>query len=377
MVLFIQGCASTSTDSYMDSWLEKANLDADETKEELYEKAKSEGILNIYSVSTRVTDVAKSFENEYPGLVVNVQDIRGTEIINKLNENYDNLNFNCDLILRTDNDGMFSHELVPKGLAYKYVPNDISPKILDQYNKETLNLMGEVLQIFYNDEYYDQPPITNWWELTDKKWRGKVMMANINKSDTALAALCMIIKNDYLMEQAYLKHYGKPYENKEQNAGEFFIDKLIENDLIVANASDEVAEGVGAPGNSDSSMIGIMISSKIRLRDIGYNIMPIYKLEPFDGFYTPNSIMIAGGAKNINAAKLFIRWILGETDGQGNGYKTYLKNGCWSVRSDVKSDSPLSLGDMNLIYLDVDYIYENKEKVSAQWKALIDNRYNN
>lgn len=52
----------------------------------------------------------------------------------------------------------------------------------------------------------------------------------------------------------------------------------------------------------------------------------------FDAVFMPNCIMMVGGAPNVNSEKLFVRWLPGETDGQGEGYRPFLQQGAWSVR---------------------------------------------
>ena len=71
------------------------------------------------------------------------------------------------------------------------------------------------------------------------------------------------------------------------------------------------------------------------------------------------------GARNVNAAKLFIRWILGEADGKGEGYKPYFKSGAWSMRTDVADESIIPMESLKLWNLDSDYVYEHKEEMLA------------
>jgi iron(III) transport system substrate-binding protein len=97
-------------------------------------------------------------------------------------------------------------------------------------------------------------------------------------------------------------------------------------------------------------------------------------MEPFCGVYAPGYISIAGGAKNMNAAKLFIRWILGEADGQGEGYRPYLQSGAWSVRSDVEDDTGVRPQELNLLRLDKTYQYENHDAFLVFWEELIEAR---
>lgn len=80
VLVCLAGCSNQESMSKqkqeMERWLIEANLSDAFTKEELYERALKEDILVIYSVSSRVFEVKESFEQEYPGLTVEVKDIR-------------------------------------------------------------------------------------------------------------------------------------------------------------------------------------------------------------------------------------------------------------------------------------------------------------
>ncbi|WP_027400533.1 ABC transporter substrate-binding protein [Anaerovorax odorimutans] len=346
----------------MESWLKNAKLDAKENPEELYQKALSEDTLIIYSNSTRIMDVKKSFEKQYPGLTVYIEDIRSVDLLNTLSRKFAAKEYACDIVFCDDN-GDLSQKLLPNGAVFNYMPYDIAKKIPSANMQPLLPIVIELQQIFYNSEVYDSPPIHNWWELTEEKYKDKVVMSSPFKSISTKGFVSMILKNNEAMEKAYYDLYGKQVPLlANETAGEAFLRLLFNNGLILVNSSDEVFEMVGTPGQIDPP-IGIMISSKIRMKKLGYKIQPIFDMDIFSGVYSSNDIMLAGGCKNINSAKLFIRWILGETDGQGEGYKPYLQNGAWSVRNDIKSKSEKQLNEIKYLKLDTKYMYENKKEI--------------
>lgn len=369
--LLITSCSNnavTPQQKDMSIWLKTAKLDAHETPEQLYKAALKEDTLTIYSITTRVLDVKKSFEKQYPGLTVEVHDIRTNDLIDALRENYKQQKYICDICICTDSDTVISRDLIPNGIVYKYAPYDIADKLLPSHNTDQLEFLGEIIQLFYNDEVYKKSPVTNWWELTEPRFKGKVYFAD--PSNTSFGILCEIIQNSEEMAKAYRELYGKELVVPQgSNAGKVFLQKLVENDLKLANSADEVVVAVGTNGQTNPP-VGIMVSSKVRKRDIGYAIAPVFDIMPRAGTYVPKSAMIVGGAPNINTAKLFIRWLLGETDGTGIGYKPYLQNGTWSVRSDVKSQSSLSLDQINFWQLDKDYIAKNHKDIMDFWKSL-------
>ncbi len=373
LVLFtLAGCdKAKESGEPLAEWLQGAKLDAEETPEELYEAALGEGMLVVYSTSTRMFDVAKSFEEQYEGLVVKVEHLRGVDLDNKLAENYEAGDFGCDVICSADGRGMMTTEFLPKNIAVKYTPYDMADKLLPGMDDDFLMLAGEAPVLSYNEQYYSEPPVDNWWELTEEQWRGMLYMPNPTRSVTTLSFFNMMILHSDEMAQAYEELYGQPLELPEgENAGREFIRRMVRNDVNIINSSDEAAEKVGAPG-SRSPYVGIMISSKTRLRSLGYEMVDHYSMEPFCGVYTPIHIMLAGGSKNVNAAKLFVRWVLGEADGKGEGYKPYIQSGAWSVRSDVRDDTDVRLEELDLLHLDRAYLYENYEGFLTFWEDVL------
>ena len=376
MILMLSACTSQTTQPSdpLADWLINARLDAEETPEELYTAALNEGTLVVNSTSTRMFDVAESFEREYPGLIVRVEHLREEELYDKLLRNYETENFAVDVVVSADGRGILTNELLPRNIAVKYVPYDIEGKILPGNNGDLLMLAGEAAVFSYNEKFYPASPVNNWWELTEEKWRGMIYAPNPTRSMTTLAFFATVIENSGLMAQAYEDLYGQPLILPDgENAGREFIRRLLNNGVILKNSSDETAEEIGMPG-SNSPAVGIMISSKTRLREIGYEHLNHYDMEPFCGVYVPINMMLAGGSQNTNAAKLFIRWLIGEADGMGEGYRPYLQSGAWTVRSDVRDDTGVRTDELDLLHVDRRYLYENYDAVFSFWEELIEKR---
>lgn len=164
--ILIMFCSCTgqheSASSHMEVWLRNARLDAEETPQELYQKALAEDTLVIYSSSTRIMDVKDSFEKQYPGLTVSVQDTRSVDLVDILEQNFNEGDYNCDIMVCSDSNGEISQNLVPAGIVYKYTPYDIADKIRPENDPVTLPLVGEIELAFFNTEVYDSAPINNW-----------------------------------------------------------------------------------------------------------------------------------------------------------------------------------------------------------------------
>ena len=104
-ILLCTGCTKEAAD--MDRWLETAALDAQESPQELYEKALKEDVLIVYTVSTRLAQTKESFEAAYPGLTVELRDVRSPSLIEAVEQNHEKGNRDCDVVLCNDNSGEF------------------------------------------------------------------------------------------------------------------------------------------------------------------------------------------------------------------------------------------------------------------------------
>ena len=118
----------------LSEWLNNANLDAHKSPDELYAAALNEGVLLVYSTSTRMMDVAASFEKQYPGLIVKVEHLREPELYETLMKNYASGNFAGDVICSADGRGIMTVEFLEKLIAVKYVPHGFADKILPENN---------------------------------------------------------------------------------------------------------------------------------------------------------------------------------------------------------------------------------------------------
>ena len=109
----------------------------------------------------------------------------------------------------------------------------------------------------------------------------------------------------------------------------------------------------------------------MRLKEVGYSIEPVYKMNPFSGCRSSFAVMMAKNSKNINCAKLFIRFLLGESDGKGEGMKPFNQPGTWSVRDDVADGTAQSLDDIDLIIPDTDAIIRQKKDIEDFWTRIL------
>ncbi len=364
-LLMCAGCAKEEAEK--DGWLEAAALERQEAPQELYEKALKEDVLIVYSVSTRLARTKESFEAAYPGLVVELRDVRSPSLIEAVEQNHEKGLTDCDVVLCNDNSGEFKQRLTDKGLVYPYLPEDIASHRKKGTGADAASFLLETEMLFYNSEKYDSCPIGNLWELTEEKYRGRIYMPNPLNSFSTYAFCGASMQKEAEMAEAYRRYSGKEAAPAEgESVPELFWREAAAN-IVFTNSSDEVAEAL-SNGEAD---FGICVSSKLRLCNLGYSLGPVWRLDPFAACVTSYSVMIVRGSGNVNAAKLFIRYLYGEADGKGEGFLPFRSEGCWSLREDVEDGASVPLSDIDLIHVDQEALIGSKEHMQDFWSGII------
>lgn len=367
IMLFATGCENkVETEN---TWLQDAKLDETETVDELYRLALKEDTLIVYTVSTRITKVKESFEKEYPGLSVEVRDLRSPDLVEAVWTNFSENGSECDVVICNDNSGYFYEKLVKTGAVAAYMPSDIKPKMFSDCIGESITFINEAELICYNTEKFSECPIKNIWELTDEKYAEKIYVPNPIRSFSTYALFGSILDESEALEEAYITLYGRAPELGDNNSvSELFLSELSKN-VVYTNSSDEVYEALGTTGGK--AELGIMVSSKLRMQDYGYSFDAIYDLDPFCGCKTSFAVMIASGSKNVNTAKLFVRYLLGEADGTGDGYKPYLTKGTWSARADVINENEMTIPIGKLLIPNQKLLSEKSKQNEAFFEKII------
>lgn len=354
----------------MSAWLQAAELDKPDTTAALYEKAKSEGKVVVYSMSSRIKDIKTSFEAQYPGVVLEGYDMRNNEVEEKTAREYQAGINNVDVIFIKDSDGVLTNEFIKKGIAHKYVPQDIGSKVDDMYKKDAYSIYLETKQVFYNTEIYQTSPIKNWWDLTKPEWKGKIMLTNPTAAIETIGLFNAFVQHPDEMAKAYKDAFGEDIKlNGTENAGYEWIKRFAANDLILTGSDQEVTDAIGAPGQK-TAPIGIATSSKIRDVSKGKKLGLVYDIAPVTSVANPAYLAIVDNSKHVNAAKLLIRFMAGEADGASKGLTPFLTEGSWPTRSDVPSKDKTPLKNMKLWPENAELNYKNLDKVSNFWISV-------
>ncbi|WP_127497397.1 extracellular solute-binding protein [Paenibacillus glycanilyticus] len=341
---------------------------AAESVDELYAKAKEEGKLIVYSTSGRANDAAETFMKQYPGIKVEVSKVKSDEMMDKVTKEQDAGQFNPDVILTKEVSGAVEEEMVMTGRYIKYLPEDIAPMVDEPYRTQAEAYANyvEFRTLFYNKSTYDKAPVTNWWDLTTPEFKGKVYTADPLSSPAFMDLFTTMVINSDDMAAAYKEKFGKDIVlNGTDNAGYEFIKELFDNGLIVLKGSDDVLDAIG---KASSDALGLAVSGDVsKNEEKGWTIAPIYDIKPKTSVPDSGYFFIANKAPHEAAAKLFIRWMMGEKDGTGEGLAPFNEVGSWVPRSDVKTKNDISFEELNLWLFDGDALYKTAPKVRDFW----------
>jgi iron(III) transport system substrate-binding protein len=349
-----------------------------ENWDQIYKAAKKEGKVAIYSLSSRIGEAVKEFKTMYPGIEVEATDIPTVEQLEKLKREQAAGVYHADVLMLAD-ETTIKFEVLKKGYAKNYVPSTLidgvktTDVIPAAYRSPALLHSIEAKVIFYNSESYAKPPVDNLWDFTRPEWKGKFQMKDPMQAPENMNFLQMVVKYSAAMDKAYEKEFGKKLVLSKgiKNAGYEWIDRIVKNGIVLVKSDGNASDAAGQPGQKNAPLGLCVASSKIRDNAKGLKLAIAWNVEPKFGTYKGNYLLMANKAPHPNAAKLLIRYMLGDASG-GKGMKPFHVEGQWASRSDVKSKVNKSLAEVAKLAwsCDVNYVYKEGLKVRDFWLSL-------
>lgn len=372
-LLFLSACSSsedsgTGEASSKDSSGEDkaAQIEKYETTEELYEKAKEEGEVVVYSATSAGENVGLAFEEEYPGVKAVVTKVSDGDILERIKREHESGVNNADVIFGKGTNGSWVNELLADGILYDYKPEEITKNMAAPYKDYAgLGLISEIITIIYNTDAHDEAPIDNWWDLTTPEWKSKVLMKDPLSAPDIQGLFMAMVKHADEMEAAYKEKFNEDIVlDGTENAGYEFIKRLLENDAILMSSMGDTVDAVSDSAQDQSP---VAIASTVKLRDVindGATIDILPNLSPRVSVPGTSKVFLVDEVSNISASKLFIRFMSGEEDGMGQGFDAFNYPGTFATRTDITQDNWLpSLSELNLWEEDENYNYENADEM--------------
>jgi iron(III) transport system substrate-binding protein len=333
----------------------------DVSMDELIKLAQAEGEVVVYSATSRIAAASTAFTAKY-GIKVQHSNLKDGEMIEKVYREVSGGVQGADFVLIQDS-GRIYGQLISTGTLVNYVPARLKSVIPEEF-QEPLHFMLTNKVFIYNSERSQNPVIQNVWELTEPNWRGLMQFKDPNQEGVNFNFLTMITSPEWSkkLADAYYDRYGRDIVLTTENAGYEWIKLWFNNGLILGNSDTTISENIGIKGQNNTTL-GLFVYSKKRF-DASKNLalLPMEEVKPFAGFYYPIFAQMTSNAKNPNAAKLFIEFLLTE-----EGFKPWSKDvGGYSPNSTVpvnSDDKPLTYWVPRLVPEDPIYIFQNRAKV--------------
>jgi len=332
-----------------------------EPSQELVNAAKKEGKVVVYSITSRISNAATAFEKKY-GIKVEAYNLKDGELIEKVTREVGGNITGADFVICQDSGRVYG-QLIAPGYLVNYIPDSMKNVIPKEYqNPLVFQFINKVF--IYNSEKTQNPVIKNVWELTEPKWKGLVQFKDPKQEGVNANFLTMVTSPTWSerLAKAYEDLYGKKLVLTTPNAGYEWIKRWFQNGLILGNSDTTISENIGIKGQKAQTM-GLLVYSKTRYDDAkNLALLPMTEVQPFSGFMYPAFLQMTKNAKNKNAAKLFIEYLL--TD---EGFKPWSKDvGAYSSNPSIKidpTDHPVEFWASRLVFEDPQFLFENRADV--------------
>ncbi|WP_246723771.1 ABC transporter substrate-binding protein [Rhizobium sp. ARZ01] len=320
------------------SFAGQANAQDPTDLDALIAAAKQEKPINIYDSTGKIVEMAENFSAKYGLKATGVKVSANSQLEMIIREGQSN-NVQGDVALITDAPAALA-QLLPEGFVENYLPADMTAKIPAQF-RNPLAISTNANVWAYNTEAYDKCPVSNIWELTEPKWKGKVAIVDpLTKGTYTDWFNQMEAHGDDKVAAAYKAQFGKDLQTEEKSASAAWIKALAQNAPLATDGDDPVAEAVGAPGQKEP-FFGLLSSAKFRDNEAkGYKLGICKDLDPWVGWTYIKLGLIASKTQSPNTAKLFIHYVLTE-----EGIAPQMKDGKLPTSTDIKmpEDEPSGL----------------------------------
>ncbi len=350
-----------------DAWLKAAELGpyapAKQDWAAIEAAAKKEGKVLVYANSSRIADVKKAFEKKYPGITLEGFDLGSEDAVLKVREEQKAGAFTGDVLFTSSAAGDIVADMLPKQQLWRFIPDSVAAA-LPKSASEALPVSRYGVRVLgYNSELNKSCPVSNWWELTEPQWKGKVFIEDPLNDAGTMAIYTTIVSHAKELAEAYKEKYGKDpvLAADTPDAGWLWLKSFAKNKPMPQPGGDEVTAAFASKGMKDN-YIGFTSYSKYRNTVAGKVVFePCLTLKPVIGVQTATYLSIIHRAPHPNAAKLFINFVYTQ-----EGFVPWNVIGDYSPRTDW--DSPkgaIPYKDLGKVVWTIDemYVFKNIAKV--------------
>lgn len=379
MTLLGSVSAAPSYPAEVSEWLKTAKVGPFQETEidydRVYQDAKKEGKLVVYSGSSRMPAVALEFEKLYPGISVEVEAMGTAEAIEKFEREAVAGLHRVD-VFQASQAGRQKALLYDRNYLFTWAPPDLKDVLTTDQIEPFLHWRYGSRQWAYNDSVSKEEPFESLWELTEAKWKKRVAIGDPRLDGGTLDYFIMIVLRADELAAEYERYYGKPIKLTTANAGYEWIKRLIENDPLLVRGEKDIPAIIGEKGLKDAP-VGLVAGSRFAwVNDPArgdLRFFPTLNTKPAVGVVSIYPVGIAYKSPHPNAAKLFIRYLFGDEKG-GGGWKEFHVPGNWPARKDIGDppENPTApdlfralwpISKVNFWFIDEEGVYNKQAEV--------------
>lgn len=326
--------------------------------------AKAEGKVIVYANSSRIEKAAAAFMEIYPEITVEGYDLGGDDAVIKVREEQNAGAYIGDVWFSGGGPDIFG-DMLPKQMLWQFVPDDLLSVIPQEYRNPLVVSRFGVRVLGYNFELNPEGcPITNWWQLTEPEWEGKVFIEDPLVDASTMGILTTIVSHADELAAAYTAYYGTApvLDADTPDAGWLWLKRFAQNSPVPEPGGDEVVDAFATPGMTEAG-VGFTSYSKYRDTLKGELVFDACKgLEPVMGILTQAYLAVINRAPHPNAAKLFINFILNE------GNEPWNVIGNYSARTDVPApEGSIPREELSAWAQDDLFVYNNISQTRDLW----------
>lgn len=303
---------------------ESIGLPDQATFEELLEAGKKNGNkLTLYSTHSVAVSAVEAFANKFG---VDIEMVEGTQIgdndqITQVAAEVGADVTGADIIFIQDGARTLT-DLVEEGYVYNWYNQEIYDKV--GKDCEPLLVWDYCNKVFiYDSETVTPEDLTNIWYATDPKYKGMVQMKDPEKEGVNMNFLVMLTsdENSAKLEEAYKEYYGTDISLDPDcmNAGYQWIKMAYENGLLLGSSDGDIAQAIGAEGQTEQWSALITLNKFKKNLDTGYKLGYVDEMSPVAGFIYPIYGLLTKNADNPELAKAFLVWLYTEDGWIGDG----------------------------------------------------------
>lgn len=290
--------------------VEKLDADAAVTEElaALYQAAQEDGQteVTVYLAGAPLDDVWTTFSDRYPEITVKPVSLYGAEFVSKIEQEHNSGRVIADVVLQGSSSVL---QQAAKGYFAKFDPAS-AEGLADVARDEDLNgtciaPYGEAAALTYNtDKVSKEEAPTSWDDLVDPKWKGKVVLPQLDKPGTTSRSLGVLEKSGEIDDA--------------------WLDDLVANEPVgVAESTMTGAAVVSGKGDVGLGRQGTLVREIEKGAPLGI-VYPMDSGTLISNYYG----CVMNKAPNGDAGKLLLSWLYTQEAQEAiadAGYYPYLK----------------------------------------------------